>query len=48
MIALDGKSYFTSAKEVFTLILKNAARAVVIDELIDYILFFSILCDREL
>ena len=41
MIAVHGKGYFSSAKDAFNLILQNVIRAVVIDKVADYLLFFG-------
>lgn len=41
MIAVHGKGYFSSAKDAFNLILTNVIRAVVIDKVADYLLFFG-------
>lgn len=41
MIAVYGKGYFTSAKEAFNLVLNNVIRAVIIDKVADYLLFFG-------
>lgn len=41
MIAVYGKGYFASAKEAFNLILNNIVRAVIIDKVADYLLFFG-------
>jgi len=41
MIAIYGKGYFSSAKDAFNLILQNILRAMIIDKVADYLLFFG-------